>query len=53
VVPSGKPTVLEQGVEILRPSKIHVQASMAGERVTDVFVAGRTIPVANGRFFRR
>jgi trans-2,3-dihydro-3-hydroxyanthranilate isomerase len=53
VVPSGHPVVLEQGVEILRPSRIHVQATQSGEGVTDVFVAGRTIPVASGRFFQR
>jgi len=53
LVPSGRPTVLEQGVEILRPSRIHVQASVEGGRITSVFVGGRTIPVASGRFFQR
>jgi trans-2,3-dihydro-3-hydroxyanthranilate isomerase len=51
VVPSGRPTVLEQGVEMGRPSRIYVRASVAGYGVTDVFVGGRTIPVARGRFF--
>ena len=51
VVPSERPTVLEQGVEILRPSRIHAQARLDGAAVTDVFVGGRTIPVATGRFF--
>ena len=53
VVPSGRPTVLEQGIEIHRPSRIHVSATKIGDRVTDVFVGGRTIPVASGRFFQR
>jgi trans-2,3-dihydro-3-hydroxyanthranilate isomerase len=53
VVPSGKQTVLEQGVEINRPSRIYVSAALDGERVSQVFVAGRTVPVATGRFFQR
>lgn len=48
---SGQPVVLEQGVEMLRPSRIYVSAARSGEKVTDVFVGGRTIPVASGRFF--
>jgi trans-2,3-dihydro-3-hydroxyanthranilate isomerase len=48
---SGEPTVIEQGVEMLRPSRIHVQAMSDGGRVHDVRVGGRTIPLATGRFF--
>jgi trans-2,3-dihydro-3-hydroxyanthranilate isomerase len=48
---SGQPIVIEQGIEMLRPSRIHVQADLADGIVTNVFVGGRTIPVANGRFF--
>jgi trans-2,3-dihydro-3-hydroxyanthranilate isomerase len=51
LVPSGKQIVLEQGVEMLRPSRIYVQASLVDGSVSDVFVGGRTIPAANGRFF--
>lgn len=65
LVPGGRPTVFEQGVEILRPSRIHVQAGLVGSvakwdsagqkwdggQIKDVFVGGRTIPVATGRFF--
>jgi trans-2,3-dihydro-3-hydroxyanthranilate isomerase len=53
VVPSGQPTVLEQGIEIRRPSRLHVRASLDGEKVTQVFVGGRTIQVASGRFSAR
>ena len=53
VVPSGHEVVLEQGVEIHRPSRIYVKAAHSAESVTDVFVSGRTIPVASGRFFQR
>jgi trans-2,3-dihydro-3-hydroxyanthranilate isomerase len=48
---SGQPIVIEQGIEMLRPSRIHVSAAMDNNAVTKVFVGGRTIPVASGRFF--
>jgi trans-2,3-dihydro-3-hydroxyanthranilate isomerase len=48
---SGQPIILEQGIEMLRPSRIHVSASMEDNSITKVFVGGRTIPVASGRFF--
>ena len=51
VVASAAPTVFEQGIEIGRPSRIHVQATSQNGRITDVFVGGRTIPVASGAFF--
>jgi trans-2,3-dihydro-3-hydroxyanthranilate isomerase len=50
-VPNGKTVVIEQGVEILRPSRIHIEASSRDGKVNDVYVGGRTIPVATGRFF--
>ena len=46
-----EPVLIEQGIEILRPSLITARASMADERVHDVRVTGRTIPVAKGSFF--
>ena len=51
IVASGQPVILEQGVEVQRPSRIYVQASSNAFTIFDVFVGGRTIPVANGRFF--
>ncbi len=48
---SGKPVVLEQGLEMLRPSRLTVRATHTASGVTEVFVAGRTIPVATGRLF--
>jgi len=50
-VASGEEIVIEQGVEMLRPSRLHVSARIADDKVSDVFVGGRTIPVATGRFF--
>jgi trans-2,3-dihydro-3-hydroxyanthranilate isomerase len=51
LVRSGAIAVIEQGVEIRRPSRITVQAAMEGERVREVRVSGRTILVAEGRLF--
>ncbi|GAC1365391.1 MAG: PhzF family phenazine biosynthesis protein [Acidobacteriaceae bacterium] len=51
LVPSGQSTLSEQGIEILRPSRLHLQASLLGTHVSDVFVGGRTIPVASGHLF--
>jgi trans-2,3-dihydro-3-hydroxyanthranilate isomerase len=48
---SGQPIVIEQGIEMLRPSRIHVSATIVDGGVTKVFVGGRTISVASGRFF--
>lgn len=43
--------VIEQGVEMQRPSRILAEARMEGDTVTSILVSGRTIPVAEGRFF--
>jgi trans-2,3-dihydro-3-hydroxyanthranilate isomerase len=51
LAPSQTPTVIEQGIEMRRPSRITTQAKLVGESVLEVFVGGRTIPVASGSFF--
>ena len=51
LVQPGVQAVLEQGVEIQRPSRLFVRASQDGNVVHDIEVAGRTIPVAMGRYF--
>jgi trans-2,3-dihydro-3-hydroxyanthranilate isomerase len=51
LVASGRQIVIEQGIEMLRPSRIHVSAAIENDVITKVFVGGRTIPVAMGRFF--
>ena len=48
---SGEDVLVEQGVEILRPSRLTLRASRSEHGVTGVFVGGRTIPVASGRLF--
>jgi trans-2,3-dihydro-3-hydroxyanthranilate isomerase len=49
LAPSGVQIVFEQGIEMLRPGKIFVQATLFGNTATHIAVSGRTIPVANGR----
>ena len=51
-VGTGCQVVFEQGVEMLRPSRIIASAHLDGSRVCDVDVGGRTIPVATGHFIR-
>jgi len=51
VARGGHPIVLEQGIEMLRPSRIYVQADRVGDHVSNVRVSGRTIPIATGRLF--
>jgi len=48
---SDQPIILEQGIEMHRPSRIYVQAASDGVNVCDVRVGGRTIPIATGRVF--
>ncbi len=51
LVRSEEAVVIEQGIEIRRPSRITVQAKLDEGRVRSVRVSGRTISVAEGRFF--
>ncbi len=48
---AGTDVLIEQGIQIHRPSRILARASLIPEKVHDVHVSGRTIPVAMGRFF--
>jgi trans-2,3-dihydro-3-hydroxyanthranilate isomerase len=48
---NGQEIVFEQGVEMLRPSRIYTSATIEDGLLSKVFVGGRTIPVASGRFF--
>jgi trans-2,3-dihydro-3-hydroxyanthranilate isomerase len=51
LVASGKQAVIEQGIEMRRPSRITVQARLEVDTVRSILVSGRTIPVAKGRLF--
>jgi trans-2,3-dihydro-3-hydroxyanthranilate isomerase len=48
VTQPGERVVIEQGLEVRRPSRIHVRASRAGDRVVDVRVGGYAVEVARG-----
>ncbi len=56
--PPGTPLLIEQGVEMGRPSRLHTRAVLWGEGTgarwdagSYVRVGGSTVPVAEGRFF--
>jgi trans-2,3-dihydro-3-hydroxyanthranilate isomerase len=51
VAPSGMPIALRQGVEMHRPSRLTGRATLTEDGVGKVFIGGRTIHVAKGRFF--
>jgi trans-2,3-dihydro-3-hydroxyanthranilate isomerase len=51
LVAPDKATLIEQGIEVHRPSRLTVQASRAETGVCSVMVSGRTIPVAAGKYF--
>ena len=51
IVPSRHQIHVQQGVEIGRTSDLFLTAAMVESRVTDVRVAGSTVPVAKGTIF--
>ena len=51
VVISRQLVVIEQGTEMMRNSRIYVRATFEDDFVSEVFVGGRTVPVASGRLF--
>jgi trans-2,3-dihydro-3-hydroxyanthranilate isomerase len=48
VVPSGARAVIEQGLEMHRPSRIAVRGTVLGDRVTDIRVGGHVVEVMTG-----
>ena len=51
LAPSGELTVIEQGIEIRRPSRIEARATNFEKGIDNVLIGGRTIQVADGSFF--
>lgn len=51
VIGSGKETLLEQGVEIKRRSRIFLSAERAGDKIVNVRVGGHAVEVARGELF--
>ena len=48
VLDSGKQGMIEQGIEMRRPSKIYIRATKTGEGVTDVRIGGSAVQVFRG-----
>ena len=49
---SGQPIVIEQGVEMLRPSRIHVSATISTTAVSQMCSSeAAPFPLQRGRFF--
>ncbi len=51
VAQSEERVVIEQGIEMKRPSRIFVRASRNGDRVINVRVGGQAVEVARGELF--
>ncbi len=51
VAPSDKRVLIEQGIEMQRPSRIFVRAARDGNRVVNVRVGGNSIEVMRGEVF--
>jgi len=51
VAQSDERVLIEQGIEIKRPSRIFVRATMNGDQVVNVRVGGQAVEVARGELF--
>jgi trans-2,3-dihydro-3-hydroxyanthranilate isomerase len=51
VVPPQQETLLEQGLEIKRRSRIFVSAARAGDKIVNVQVGGHAVEIARGEIF--
>jgi trans-2,3-dihydro-3-hydroxyanthranilate isomerase len=51
VIPPDERALIEQGVEMLRPSRIFVRASRVDDRVVNVRVGGNAVEVLRGEVF--
>jgi trans-2,3-dihydro-3-hydroxyanthranilate isomerase len=48
VIASEQRVIIEQGLEIGRPSQLYVRAKKANGRITDVHVGGYAVEIARG-----
>ena len=51
VIKRGEQAIIEQGLEVHRPSRIYVRAEMSGEKVVNVHVGGYCVEVAQGELW--
>jgi trans-2,3-dihydro-3-hydroxyanthranilate isomerase len=47
----GERAIIEQGIEVHRPSRIFVRAEKSGDKVVNVHVGGYCVEVAQGEFW--
>jgi trans-2,3-dihydro-3-hydroxyanthranilate isomerase len=50
IAKSNERVLIEQGLEINRPSRIYVTAEKHGDTVTNVRVGGHTVEIARGEY---
>ncbi len=51
VIERGETAIIEQGIEVHRPSRIYVRAEKSGDRVVNVHVGGYCVEVARGEIW--
>ena len=51
VIERGEQAMIEQGIEVHRPSRIFVRAEKSGDKVVNVHVGGYCVEVARGEFW--
>jgi trans-2,3-dihydro-3-hydroxyanthranilate isomerase len=51
VLDRGETAIIEQGIEVHRPSRIYVRAEKSGDRVVNVHVGGYCVEVARGEIW--
>jgi trans-2,3-dihydro-3-hydroxyanthranilate isomerase len=51
VAQADERVMIEQGIEIIRPSRIFVRAGLLGNRVVNVRVGGNVVEVLRGELF--
>jgi trans-2,3-dihydro-3-hydroxyanthranilate isomerase len=50
MIASEQRVIIEQGLEIGRPSQLYVRAKKANGRITDVHVGGYAVEIARGEY---
>jgi trans-2,3-dihydro-3-hydroxyanthranilate isomerase len=51
VIERGETAIIEQGIEVHRPSRIYVRAEKSGDKVVNVHVGGYCVEVARGEIW--
>jgi len=51
VIQRGETAIIEQGIEVHRPSRIYVRAEKSGDKVVNVHVGGYCVEVARGEIW--